>query len=121
MHESHTHTHTHTHTHICKHGNQIKSLCYDLLYLISSFFSIAILSGKKPPAYLIYTTGRGTYPSAGGLADRLKGITTVFFLAVLLGTITITLIVLLGTITMTLTVLLDTISIRVYYYIVIMV
>lgn len=98
---------SHTHTHV----NMVSrlSLCYDLLSLCL-LVSIAILSGKKPPAYLVYTTGRGTYPSAGGLADRLKGITTVFFLAVLLGTITITL-----------TVLLCTITITVYYYIVVMI
>ena len=82
MHETHTHTRLTMVTRLI--------LCYDLLSLYL-LVSIAILSGKKPPAYLIYTTGRGTYPSAGGLADRLKGITTVFFLAVLLGTISITL------------------------------
>lgn len=45
-----------------------------------------ILTGKKPPKYLIYSTGKpGGYPPAGGLADRLRGITTLFFLAVATG------------------------------------
>ena len=33
----------------------------------------------------MYSTGKGAYPNAGGIAPRLRGITTTFFLAVLLG------------------------------------
>ena len=50
------------------------------------FIHSEILTGKKPPKYLIYSTGKpGGYPPAGGLADRLRGITTLFFLAVATG------------------------------------
>lgn len=44
-----------------------------------------IVTGKRPPAYLLYTTGKGDYPTAGGMAGRIRGISTVFFMAVLLG------------------------------------
>ena len=44
-----------------------------------------IITGKRPPAYLVYSTGKGDYPTAGGIAGRIRGITTVFFMAVLLG------------------------------------
>lgn len=44
-----------------------------------------ILTGKRPASYLVYSTGRGDYPTAGGISGRLRGITTVFFMAVLLG------------------------------------
>ena len=45
-----------------------------------------IITGKKPPKYLVYSTGKsGGYPPAGGLADRLRGITTLFYLAVATG------------------------------------
>lgn len=43
-----------------------------------------IVLGRRPPAYLLYSTGKGDYPTAGGLAARIRGITTVFFMAVLL-------------------------------------
>ena len=46
-----------------------------------------ILDGTRPPSYLVYSTGKGEYPTAGGLSGRIKGITTVFFMAVLLGTL----------------------------------
>lgn len=50
------------------------------------FIHSEILTGKKPPKYLIYSTGKpGGYPPAGGLADRLRGITTLFYLAVATG------------------------------------
>ena len=48
-----------------------------------------IVSGKRPPSYLVYSTGKGEYPTAGGLSSRLRGITTVFFMAVLLGKSTV--------------------------------
>ena len=54
-------------------------------YIYFAFFIVAILRGDLPPSYLVYSTGDGGYPSAGGLADRLRGITTIFYLAVLLG------------------------------------
>ena len=55
--------------------------CYPVLCAITE-----ILTGKKPPKYLIYSTGKsGGYPPAGGLADRLRGITTLFYLAVATG------------------------------------
>ena len=52
---------------------------------ISLSSSPEILEGKRAPSYLVYSTGKGEYPSAGGLSGRIKGITTVFFMAVLLG------------------------------------
>lgn len=48
------------------------------------FIPIDMLSGKTEARYLVYTTGsQGSYPNAGGFAHRIKGITTVFFLALL--------------------------------------
>ena len=43
----------------------------------------AITTGQRSPSYLVYSTAGADYP--GGLAGRIKGITTVFILAVLLG------------------------------------
>lgn len=45
--------------------------------------SAAITTGRRSPSYLVYSTAGADYP--GGLAGRIKGITTVFILAVLLG------------------------------------
>lgn len=45
--------------------------------------SAAITTGQRSPSYLVYSTAGADYP--GGLAGRIKGITTVFILAVLLG------------------------------------
>ena len=42
-----------------------------------------MLSGKREARYLVYSTGKGFYPIPGGFASRIKGITTVFFLALL--------------------------------------
>ena len=42
-----------------------------------------MLSGRREARYLVYSTGKGFYPIPGGFASRLKGITTVFFLALL--------------------------------------
>ena len=68
-------------------------MCFNLIFLMFGvtmvpllFIHSEILTGKKPPKYLIYSTGKpGGYPPAGGLADRLRGITTLFFLAVATG------------------------------------
>jgi len=63
-----------------------------MYYTTVVYFScLEILSGKKPPRYLIYSTGKpGSYPPAGGLADRLRGITTLFYLAVATGKLLLT-------------------------------
>lgn len=42
-----------------------------------------MLSGRREARYLVYSTGKGFYPIPGGFASRIKGITTVFFLALL--------------------------------------
>ena len=42
-----------------------------------------MLSGRREARYLAYSTGKGFYPIPGGFASRIKGITTVFFLALL--------------------------------------
>ena len=60
-------------------GSGYHSYCAPLL------LSTDIISGRRPPSFLVYSTGVGSYPTAGSLSDRIKGITTVFFLAVLLG------------------------------------
>ena len=49
-------------------------------------FSIAaMLSGEEPSSYLVYTTGRGFPPAIEGVPQALKGIATVFMLAMLTG------------------------------------
>ena len=50
---------------------------------LSSPLPAAITAGRRSPSYLVYSTAGADYP--GGLAGRIKGITTVFILAVLLG------------------------------------
>ena len=60
-----------------------QGLTHDIRCLL--FLSADMLSGRQPPSFLVYSTGAGSDPTAGSLADRIKGITTVFFLAVLLG------------------------------------
>ena len=49
--------------------------------------TIAMLSGGEPPSYLVYTTGRGFPPPIEGVPQALRGIATVFMLAILTGTI----------------------------------
>lgn len=46
-------------------------------------YVVDMLAGKIKPRYLVYSTGKGSYPYPGGFASRIKGITTVFFLALL--------------------------------------
>ena len=49
-------------------------------------FSIAaMLSGEEPSSYLVYTTGRGFPPAIEGIPQAMKGIATVFMLAMLTG------------------------------------
>lgn len=50
------------------------------------FITVAMLSGEEPPSYLVYTTGRGFPPPIEGVPHALKGIATVFMLAILTGT-----------------------------------
>ena len=45
----------------------------------------AMLSGELPPSYLIYTTGHGFPPIISGVPEAMKGIATVFLLALLTG------------------------------------
>ncbi len=44
-----------------------------------------MLSGDLPPSYLIYTTGEGFPPIIEGVPEAMKGIATVFTLALLTG------------------------------------
>lgn len=44
-----------------------------------------MLSGDLPPAYLVYTTGNGFAPSIEGIPHAMKGLATVFMLALLTG------------------------------------
>jgi hypothetical protein len=51
-----------------------------------SFLSYpAMLSGEFPPSYLIYTTGQGFPPTIEGVPEAMRGIATVFMLALLTG------------------------------------
>ena len=51
--------------------------------LMVDTYVIDMLSGRTETRYLVYSTGKGFYPIPGGFASRIKGITTVFFLALL--------------------------------------
>lgn len=53
------------------------------LCLSPSPLPAAITTGQRSPSYLVYSTAGADYP--GGLAGRIRGIATVFVLAVLLG------------------------------------
>ena len=44
-----------------------------------------MLSGEELSSYLVYTTGRGFPPPIEGVPQALKGIATVFMLAMLTG------------------------------------
>ena len=50
---------------------------------VNALYVVDMLTGKIEPRYLVYSTGKGSYPYPGGFASRIKGITTVFFLALL--------------------------------------
>ena len=41
--------------------------------------------GKKPPSYLVYTTGKGFPPNILSVPHAMRGIGTVFMLALLTG------------------------------------
>ena len=45
----------------------------------------AILAGQQPPAYLVYSTGGGFPPVIEDIPHAMKGIATVFMMAVLTG------------------------------------
>ena len=53
------------------------------MMLVNVLYVVDMLSGKTEARYLVYSTGKGSYPYPGGFASRIKGITTVFFLALL--------------------------------------
>ena len=57
------------------------------LILISIGNHTEILSGKRPPSYLVYTTGRGFMPHIESVPHAMKGIGTVFMMALLTGKI----------------------------------
>lgn len=58
-------------------------LILSLILLI--FPSTGILSGQRSSSYLVYTTGKGFPPNILGVPDAMKGIGTVFMLALLTG------------------------------------
>ena len=43
------------------------------------------MAGESQPAYLVYTTGGGFPPISEGIPQALKGIGTVFMMALLTG------------------------------------
>lgn len=44
-----------------------------------------MMSGELPPAYLVYTTGTGFMPNIEGIPQAMKGLATIFMLALLTG------------------------------------
>ena len=44
-----------------------------------------MMSGELPPAYLVYTTGTGFMPNIEGIPQAMKGLGTIFMLALLTG------------------------------------
>ena len=52
--------------------------------MLSYFFSEALLS-EQPVSYLVYTTGTGFPPHIESVPHAMKGIATVFMLALLTG------------------------------------
>lgn len=45
----------------------------------------AMMSGELPPAYLVYSTGTGFMPNIEGIPQAMKGLGTIFMLALLTG------------------------------------
>ena len=50
---------------------------------------VAMMSGDLPPAYLVYTTGNGFAPNIEGIPEAMKGLGTMFMLALLTGKLVI--------------------------------
>ena len=46
-----------------------------------------MMSGDLPPAFLVYTTGNGFAPNIEGIPHAMRGIGTIFMLALLTGNI----------------------------------
>ena len=69
--------------HFHHHLLYVKTSCTKNHVLI--FITVAMLSGEEPSSYLVYTTGRGFPPAIEGIPQALKGIATVFMLAMLTG------------------------------------
>jgi hypothetical protein len=44
-----------------------------------------MMSGELPPAYLVYTTGTGFMLNIEGIPQAMKGLGTIFMLALLTG------------------------------------
>lgn len=44
-----------------------------------------MMSGDLPPAYLVFTTGNGFAPNIEGIPQAMKGLGTMFMLALLTG------------------------------------
>ena len=52
----------------------------------NALYTPEVLSGKRSASYLVYTTGTGFPPIIQGVPQAMKGIATVFLLALLTGT-----------------------------------
>lgn len=55
---------------------------------LTIFFSLDLaeaVTGKRPASYLVYTTGTGFPPRIESVPHAMKGIATVFMLALLTG------------------------------------
>lgn len=53
--------------------------------MIFTYATSAAINGSFPSSYLVYTTGVGFPPIIEGVPDAMKGIATVFLMAVLTG------------------------------------
>ena len=58
---------------------------YNLVVIKCFLHNIAMMSGDLPPAYLVFTTGNGFAPNIEGIPQAMKGLGTMFMLALLTG------------------------------------